>query len=131
MSAPPCLRCAGTALQPLPSPKGIAFFECPTCRRRFTRHASGALTERWLGPLSIALYAVIFEEHPQSQAARAAALLRSQQGAAHCALIASEIRTELSASTQPVREILPGMRASESDLREFLGRVADALEGPS
>jgi hypothetical protein len=125
-----CLRCPGTELQPLPSPKAIAFFECPTCLRGFTRHESGALTERWMGPLSIALYAVIFEEHPQSKAVRVAAQLRSQRGAADCALIAREIRTELSAPTQPVREIL-GMRASEHDLREFLERIADALEGPT
>lgn len=129
-SVPTCLRCAGTELRAMPSPIEVTFFECPKCARQFVRHDAGPLTERWLGPLSLVLYGVIFEVHPRKEAVRIAAMLRSQKEAAHCDLIAKEIRAELAAPTQPVREILPGMRASENDLREFLQGVADALDAP-
>lgn len=81
-----------------------------------------------MGPLGIVLYGVLFEARPQEKAAQIAKLLRAQKEPAHCEFIAKELRAELAMPTQPVRDILPGMRASEADLREFLRGVADALE---
>lgn len=42
--------------------------------------------------------------------------------------IVSEIRIEVGYPSQQVRAILPGVRADEADLRQFLARVADELD---
>ncbi|MCI0686964.1 MAG: hypothetical protein L0Y54_06975 [Sporichthyaceae bacterium] len=70
------------------------------------------------------LYGVLFAERPQDRAASVAANLGHLDPAA----IVSEIRLELGRPSQPIRAILPGMRASEADLREFLALVADELD---
>lgn len=82
------------------------------------------MTERWPGPLGLALYGVLFAERPQDEAVRVAAGM----GHLDVAAIAAEIRLELSEPSQPVRAILPGLRAGEADLRAYLARLADELE---
>ena len=127
MKMPTCLRCTDTELMAVPSPEGISFFQCPKCARRFAQRDGGPLTERWLGPLSITLYGVLFAKHPPREAVRIAAMINAQHAESRDVLI-REIRAELSSPSQPVRDILPGMSAPEEDLREFLRRVAEALE---
>jgi hypothetical protein len=121
-----CLRCVEVELEPLPSPEGLLFLRCPACGREFARPAGGALRERWLGPLSIALYPVIFDKRPQNNVAGVAAQFRSRERQELTSLVA-EIRLEISDPTQAVRDIHPGMLASEADLREFLTMLADEL----
>ncbi len=119
-----CLRCAGAALTPTDSAESVKFYVCPACTRRYAQTVGGALTERWPGPLGVVLYGVQFESRPQGRAADISSRL------AHLDrdIIAAEIRRELAQPSQPVREILPGMPASEADLREYLALVADELE---
>jgi hypothetical protein len=125
-----CLRCQSTELKILPSPEGITFYQCPSCRRQFAQKPGKSLTERWLGPLSLVLYPVIFSEQPQDDALRVATMLRSQQTADRLAIIVSEIRSEIAHPTQNVRDILD-LGASEKDLREYLSRVAEILSTSS
>ena len=104
----------------------LRFHECPQCGRAFTERPDGPLVERWLGPLSVALYGVIFDPRPQDpQRVRAVA---GQLGHLDTARIAAEIRLELAHPTQPVADIVGPMRAGEDDLREFLRLLADELE---
>jgi hypothetical protein len=120
-----CLRCA-VPLSPTGQADTLRFHECPRCRRAFTEHADGTLVERWLGPLSVALYGVIFDPRPQEPArVRAVA-----NGLDHLDTeqITAEIRLELAHPTQPIAEIVGPMRAGEDDLREFLRLLADELE---
>lgn len=121
---PTCVRCTGTSLT-ANDPAGssdLTFWSCPSCHRAFALQGD-VLTERWLGPLSVALYCVIFVLHPQSAAA---ATVRSLDhlGPRRLELMADEIELELAHPSQPVSQILPGMQATEADLREFLGLVA-------
>lgn len=119
-----CLRCA-VPLSPTGRADPLRFHECPRCGRTFTEHADGTLVERWLGPLSTALYGVIFDPRPQERARGVAERL----GHLDTARIAAEIRLELAHPSQPVAEIHDGMAAGEEDLREFLRLLADELEG--
>jgi hypothetical protein len=106
----------------------LRFHECPRCGRAFAERTDGTLVERWPGPLSVALYSVIFDPRPQDPERVAA--VASGLGHLDTDRIAAEIRLELGHPTQPVAEIVGPMRAGEDDLREFLRLLADELELP-
>ncbi len=118
-------------LERLGSPPGISFFRCPACERQFTLMPGKALVERWLGPLSLVLYDVIFEERPQDRAEEMGRRIFQGRMSAFpyeaLGRLLEEIRIELSAPSQVVRDILD-CRASEEDLREYLRRLADEIE---
>jgi transposase-like protein len=124
---PHCLRCKTTELTGLASPSGISFFECPKCHRNFARKSDGALCFRWLHPISLVLYPVIFEANPGQHCERVANLFAKQESSERIKLIVQEIRLELDDPTQQVRDILE-CHASEDDLRKYLRCVADRLD---
>jgi hypothetical protein len=74
----------------------------------------------------LVLYGVIFEQRPQDSATRIAGLFANDPRRDD---IVAEIRLELREPSQSVRKILD-LRASETDLREFLALVADEISGP-
>lgn len=148
MSKHRCLRCKTVPLIALePIHPEISFFECSNCRRQYALKPGKALTFRWMHPISLALYEVIFDAEPvKSWAAREAALVEQVQvhpeterlmrkiGVSlepptpeQLELIVSEIRLELEDPTQQVRDILD-CRASEDELREWLRRYAEHVE---
>ena len=128
MSELRCLRCKTVPVAEArpPGPR-IAFFECPRCRRQYALRPGKRLTFRWPHPISLPLYAVQFDESPAGRAAEAAASLVRHRPAEELASFAREIRLELDEPTQPVRDILD-CRASEAELRAFLGAVAGEVE---
>jgi hypothetical protein len=105
----------------------MAFFECPSCHRQYAKAKSGALTYRWLHPVSLPLYCVIFEKSPVDHSRRVADLLLRQNSQDLLAAIISEIELELEEPTQQVREIL-GNVANEEKCRQFLAAVADFVK---
>jgi hypothetical protein len=128
MSEPLCLRCDGVELVRADevSPE-IAFYACPQCGRRYAQRPGGALTFRWLDPISVALYPVIFTEAPEKVDP-----LRIDEQFSHVspdqlAAMAAEIRLELETPTQPVRDILD-CRAPEAELRAYLRRFCERAE---
>jgi transposase-like protein len=123
---PHCLRCKTTELIALASPEGISFFECPKCHRPFARKLGGALSFRWLHPISLVLYPVIFEANPGQSCERVADMFAKQESSERIKLIVQEIELELHDPTQQVRDILD-CHASEDDLRKYLRCVADRL----
>lgn len=118
--------------------EGDNFYSCPKCYRSYRMQDDGSLVERWLGPISLVLYAVIFTRSPQARASEIAEglyqsalpdgnrMFRSFTWAELHYLI-DEIEGELSHPTQMVKEILE-CAGSESDLREYLGLVAKELK---
>jgi hypothetical protein len=123
---PHCLRCKTTELSVSASPGEISFFECPKCHRNFAQKPGGALCFRWLHPISLVLYPVIFEAHPGRHCERIANMFAEQESSERIKLIALEIKLELDDPTQHIRDILE-CRASEEDLRRYLRCVADRL----
>jgi transposase-like protein len=126
-SQPHCLRCKTSELTALPSPSSVSFFECPKCRRSFARKSGGELCFRWLHPISLVLYPVIFEANPIQDCERVVEMFAKQESSERIKLIVQEIKLELDDPTQQVSDILECV-ASEGDLRKYLRCVADRLE---
>jgi hypothetical protein len=115
-----CLRCAGVILDRAPeSPTGIDFFECPACHRRYAKKPGGVLTYRWLHPVTLALYGVIFEEDPVRLAVPQAEHFLKHRLPHELLQIVEEIELELNQPTQNVRDALEN-RATEERYREYL-----------
>lgn len=119
-SPPACPRCPGVALvRSSDSSADIMFFECPSCKRQYAKQPGASLTYRWLHPVTLALYGVIFEQDPVPRAEYLAT--RFVRDLPRYVLIHTmrEIELELNEPTQPVREAL-GNYATEEKCREFL-----------
>ena len=118
-----CLRCSGVELARLPeSTEEITFFECPSCHRHYALSPGHSLNYRWLHPVSLALYCVLFNREPLSAAPFVAKeLVRGRSRDASLKMI-EEIELELERPTQNVREILDNPQ-SEEECREFLQAV--------
>jgi len=131
-----CLRCSDVTLEALPAHADIRFFRCPRCAREYARREGAGLTGRWLSPISLVLYPIIFSSRPQEEAARVVELFLDGRTVAKTREdfreIVDEIRGELAQPTQVIREILPlafGEEVvGEDDVREFLRRFANGLE---
>jgi hypothetical protein len=124
---PSCLRCANVRLQrSAPDRKDITFFECPSCHRDYAKRKSGTLTFRWLHPISLPLYCVLFSPNPAADAARVAELMLHQQSTDALAVMINEIELELEHPTQQVREILDNPQ-SEQACRQFLADFVKIL----
>lgn len=115
-----CLRCAGVMLGRLPeSNDDITFFECPSCYRHYAKKPAGILTYRWLHPVTLALYYVLFEDNPVPRAEWAAAEFMKNRSREDILRMTDEIELELTHPSQPIREAL-GNRASEEKCRDYL-----------
>lgn len=130
LAQPLCLRCDGTALSPASdSSPEMAFFECPGCRRAYARTPGGALTYRWLHPVSIALYSFAFRSGTREQHVRKTVHdMLSNSTAEQIAWNMDEIELELSKPTQKVCEMLPELGKEENDCRSFLRTVLDEMK---
>lgn len=120
-----CLRCDSTPLTALPqSNEQIAFYQCPSCLRQYAQRASRTLCDRWLSSLSIVLYGIQFEPHPQAEAERVARSLLQQKKPEEITRMMSEIEEELHEPRQQVRDILD-LPQAEEEVRAFLQRVVE------
>jgi hypothetical protein len=130
MSEQNCLRCKTVRLSKLPeSNDESAFFECPNCGRRFSRIKDGNLVERWLSPISLLLYFIIFSRKPVQEVDRVVAHLLAVEQWPREKLdeIIKEVTLELEEPTQQVREILD-LKASEEDVRAYLRVMVERLK---
>ncbi len=125
-----CLRCDSTQLLPSSdSSPEMEFFECPGCRRAYARAPGGALTYRWLHPVSLALYGFAFRSGTREQHVRKTVHdLLSERSDEQIAWNMEEIELELSKPTQMVSEMLPEMGKAEDDCRSFLRTVLDEMK---
>jgi hypothetical protein len=121
-----CLRCKTAELLPLDSPRGIGFFECPSCHRQFAQGDDRSLHFRWGHPITLLLYAVIFDEHPGERCESIANALIKAQSAEYLQLTLQEIRLELDDPTQQLRDTV-NCTAPEPELRAFLACIAGRL----
>lgn len=126
-----CLRCE-QPLERLDGAGDIRFWRCLHCTRDYAEKG-GQLTDRWLSPISLILYGIIFSRHPQNDAEHIADqfINNANNTRDRLILIVTEIREELAHPKQRVRDILrlqyEETEVSEADVREFLERVADRI----
>src|SRR5205085_403492 len=84
----------------------ITFYECRQCSRHYSKSARRALCYRWLHPISLLLYGVIFEPQPKDAAKRIAENFQDGKTEEELKLIIQEVKRELEHPTQNVRDIL-------------------------
>lgn len=104
----------------------ITFYDCLSCPWHFAQKPGEGLHDRWLSPLSIALYSQIFEKHPDQTAEENAKALLSQPPDMIAAIL-DEIDRELKSPTQQVSEIHDFKYPDENGLRIHLKLLAVAL----
>jgi hypothetical protein len=121
-----CPRCGGSLVLSPDTTATITFYDCPSCLWRFAQEPGKGLHDRWLSPLSIALYSQIFEKHPDRTAKENAEALQSQRPDKIPAIL-SEIDRELKSPTQQLSEIHDFKYADEGSLRVHLQLLAVAL----
>jgi len=121
-----CPRCGGPLVMDSDSDATMTFYNCPSCPWHFAQKPGQGLHDRWLSPLSIALYSQIFEKHPDQTAEENAKALLSQRPDL-IAEILREIDRELESPTQKVSEIFNFLYPNEDNLRIHLKSLAVAL----
>ena len=124
-----CLRCKTVPLHDLPSPEGIRFLGCPQCLRHYAKKPDRPMTFRWLHPITVALYGVIFDRNPVPRAGQVAESLASEPAEWRAALL-REIVLELADPTQDLADTLD-LAAPDAVLRDFLRELATRLETAS
>ena len=104
----------------------VTFYECPNCVWAFAQEPGQSLHDRWLSPISIALYSQIFQPEPENTG-KDAALQLFQTRRDLVAWLIYEIGRELKCPTQKVSEIHEFACKDEAKLRRHLGDLADGL----
>ena len=122
-----CLRCKTIALQQIERHPGIRFFSCSECGRHYALEPGKQLTFRWLHPVTLALYAVLFDANPVERASSVAQEFVNQRSMEKLTRMVQEIRLELEEPTQQVRDSLDCV-ASEADLRTYLAAFCDEID---
>lgn len=124
-----CLRCGHSLSRSDDSRSQVAFFECQSCGRRYSKMDGQGLVFRWPHPIGVALYAFLFrsgsEEHHISTAVDSLVEGRSLEDI-ECVI--REIELELDKPTQQVHQMLDGLQASEAECRSFLRAVVSRLK---
>jgi|MudIll2142460700_1097286.scaffolds.fasta_scaffold11760_2 hypothetical protein len=121
-----CPRCGGSLVLSPDSTATIKFYDCPSCPWHFVQEPGQGLHDRWLSPLSIALYSQIFQKHPDQTAEANAKALLSQRPDMIAAIL-DEIDREIESPTQRVSEIHDFKYADEDSLRIHLKLLSVAL----
>ena len=128
-----CIKCKDEALKIVDE----NFYRCGKCERQFRVADSGELVDRWMSPISIVLYPVIFSARPVEDAQRVAEGLYESTipgsnsifmefSLEQIQYLITDINDELSTPTQKVSAILD-CKASEEDVRKYLGKVVNTL----
>jgi len=121
-----CPRCEGSLVLDPDTTATITYYNCSSCPWHFAQKPGQGLHDRWLSPLSIALYSQIFEKHPDQTAEENAKALLSQRPDMIAAIL-DEIDRELESPTQKVSEIFDFRYPDEERLRIHLKLLAVAL----
>jgi hypothetical protein len=121
-----CLRC-NTELEPAePQTPDTSYYSCPACQCEYAQKPGEGLHDRWLMPLSLPLYAVIFDKNPSSRAGEIAQHFVAREDL-DLDVLEQHIDDELSNPKQKVSEILNFVSATEDQLRDFLAVFRDEL----
>lgn len=120
---PNCLRCQTPLENVTPtSTEQVRFFSCPHCHCQYTQNEQGRLFDRWLMPLTVPLYMILFEKEPLTCIERVASFVMEKPSEYRKVLL-EHIDAELSLPTQRLSDIHKFSYANEQQLREFLAKL--------
>lgn len=116
---PRCFRCQ-ELLSEIPSTeRDILMYRCLGCSSNYTQKQDEALHDSWGMPISLPLYATIFDRDPLSRAHEVAESFKDRSDL-DLQLLKDHIDAELATPKQRVSEILDFVYATEDQLRDFL-----------
>ena len=77
-----CFRCNGELENTTPEKvDDINFYSCKSCSCAYTKNTEGRIYDRWLMPITLPLYGVIFEKDPLSKVEHIVADMASREKA--------------------------------------------------
>ena len=126
-----CFRCNAQILVLVESFEGVAFFECPECKRHYALKDGRTLTDQWLSPITLPLYETIFSLNPSEDAERIACSFLELYSPERLGIILADIDDELASPKQCLQYIFDQTQSEESlrlFLRKFAEHVANHLE---
>ncbi|WP_093329507.1 hypothetical protein [Thalassotalea agarivorans] len=106
--------------------ESVRFWSCKSCSSRYTENGEGRLHDRWLMPITLALYGVIYEKEPRKNLEKVTADMR-RKGAKFVELLIDHISNELTNPKQRMSDIHQFIHADEQQLRQFLALLRDKL----
>lgn len=122
-----CYRCGEklTDVTP-PDVTGIAFYRCPACGSSYAQAPGKALHDRWLMPLTLATYDLIFSSNPDEKMDDIYQQM-IEKGEDFVQLLLSHIEEELKDPKQNLADMHPFEFLDDAQLRAFLGALARRL----
>lgn len=121
-----CFRCK-SKLEISEEYDEIVFYLCKPCNRYYAKSEDGSLVDRWLSPLSLALYGIIFEKEwisDETLQRQCHHLLKMDSN--RIELILNDIDEELRSPKQLVSKMLD-LHCTEEQARDYLKRLAVAI----
>ncbi len=126
-----CPRCKSSELRRLPeSTSEIDFYECSPCQWQYAKEAGQQeVHDRWLSPISLVLYGIIFDKVPLTSVERIADNFLKNYSDSEIEGIVREIDREIANPIQKVSEILELVHSpSEETVRAFLHGVNNRIK---
>ena len=122
-----CFRCSGN-LAVTEEHEDITFYECKDCKRRYAKSLGKSLTDRWMNPISIALYAIIFDTEKVSHE-RIENMMKSYDNKTleQKKQLIEEIEEEIRNPKQKLVDMLD-LKGTEEIARDYLYRFAIELK---
>jgi hypothetical protein len=123
-----CFRCKNNLVDITPDDlEGIQFFGCHGCGSHYTKNPGKQLCDRWLMPITLPLYNVIFEENPMDKLKQTMFMLRKEKPEGLIQIV-EHIKDELNEPKQNLCDTHDFVYPNEAKLREFLAAVMQNIE---
>ena len=122
-----CFRCNGELIITNKS-EDITFYQCNNCKRSFSQSEGKSITDRWMSPISLALYPIIFKTKIVSDECIDRSIIAfSHFDKNQKKLMIEEIEEELANPKQKLVDILD-LKGTEVIARDYLSRLAASLK---
>ena len=123
-----CFRCSSNLEDVTPEDSnGIKFYSCKSCSSQYSENIEGRLFDRWLMPITIPLYCLIFEDDHKSKVED---ILNSimKEKKSNINILVKHISDELENPKQRISDIHNFEHLSEENLREFLKLLLNGIK---
>ncbi|MDQ8201348.1 hypothetical protein QEH56_24530, partial [Pelagicoccus enzymogenes] len=123
-----CIRCETKLKSDGRGSWKVKFYRCPNCGSGYSKTLFKPLCDRWLMPITIPLYSVIFDKEPEQKSYSVARTLLNQNDKKEIRQIIEHIDEEIKHPKQKISDILNFIHPNEDKLRRFLKCVSIELK---